>query len=182
VRRLPHTQAASLSKGLCQALLSAANETTPIAILAPSRSLNGSLFHQDFSLIQSSGNVSGNLRYFVGLAQQTWAKRGQKSARNRIFRDHSLLAGNLGDFACSDHARLVEFSRTLVGGAELLIMATCVTAAALILMAGLLSRVHVRKLKRRNLDLEKQLVEARATASRRLTERLGAQSASERRP
>ena len=62
------------------------------------------------------------------------------------------------DFACSDHARLVEFSRTLVGGAELLIMATCVTAAALILMAGLLSRVHVRKLKRKILDLE-QLVE-----------------------
>jgi hypothetical protein len=76
----------------------------------------------------------------------------------------------------------VEFSRTLVGGAELLIMATCLTAAALILMAGLLSRIRVRKLQRKILDLEKQLAEARTIASRRLMERLGAQTAPDGNP
>jgi hypothetical protein len=68
----------------------------------------------------------------------------------------------------------VEFSQTLVGGAELRIIATCLAAAALILIAGLLSRIRVRKLKRKILDLERQLAEARTFALRRLTERLGA--------
>jgi hypothetical protein len=71
----------------------------------------------------------------------------------------------------------VEFSRTLVGGAELIIVATCLIAAVLILMVGLLSRIRVRKLERKILDLEKQLAEARNIASRRLTERLGALTA-----
>jgi hypothetical protein len=71
----------------------------------------------------------------------------------------------------------VEFSGTLVGGAELLIVATCLIAAVLILIVGLLSRIRVRKLKRKILDLEKQLAEARTMASRRLTERLGALTA-----
>jgi uncharacterized membrane protein YciS (DUF1049 family) len=71
----------------------------------------------------------------------------------------------------------LEFSRTLVGGAELLIVATCLIAAVLILMAGLLSRIRVRKLERKILDLEKQLAEARTTASRRLSERIGALTA-----
>jgi uncharacterized membrane protein YciS (DUF1049 family) len=78
------------------------------------------------------------------------------------------------------HRRLqanLEFSRTLVGGAELLIVAACLIAAVLILMAGLLSRIRVRKLERKILDLEKQLAEARTTASRRLTERVGSLTA-----
>jgi hypothetical protein len=71
----------------------------------------------------------------------------------------------------------VEFSRTLVGGAELLIVATCLIAALLILIVGWLSRIRVRKLERKILDLEKQLAEARTVTSRRLTERLGALTA-----
>jgi hypothetical protein len=63
------------------------------------------------------------------------------------------------------------------GGAELLIVATCLIAAALILMVGLLSRIRVRKLERKILDLEKQLAEARTMTSHRLTERLGALTA-----
>jgi hypothetical protein len=68
----------------------------------------------------------------------------------------------------------VEFSGTLVGGAELLIVATCLIAAVLILTVGWLSRIRVRKLERKVLDLEKLLAEARTMALHRSTERFGA--------
>jgi hypothetical protein len=54
-----------------------------LLLVTPYRSLNGSLFRQTFSLIQSLGNLSGNLGSYGALAREICQKR----SKIRIFPD-----------------------------------------------------------------------------------------------